>query len=78
MTADDLHGVVGELGKRKREDGGAHETPGYVYAAYSHGNGTKIGMTCQMNPLRRIRQLNIAIRHRTTLSTSSCVETRVH
>ena len=33
---------------------------GFVYAAYSRGNGLKVGMTCQRNPWLRVRSLNTA------------------
>ncbi len=45
-------------GKRARED-----LVGYVYAAFSKGNSVKVGMTCQENPMKRIRQLNTAVKH---------------
>ncbi len=35
---------------------------GYVYAAFSEGNGVKIGMTCQESLMKQIRALNIAIK----------------
>jgi hypothetical protein len=63
MTGSELRGMIAEVGKRKRENGCTSDPPGYVYAAYSFGNGTKIGMTCQMNPMKRIRQLNTAVKH---------------
>mgnify|MGYP002144042981 CR=1 FL=1 len=36
---------------------------GYVYAAFSEGNGVKIGMTCQDSPMQRIRALNTDVKH---------------
>eukprot|EP00961_Rhodomonas_salina_P097329 1309057-Rhodomonas_salina.1 len=38
-------------------------TPGYVYAAYSEGNGVKIGMTCMRDVMDRVRALNTAVRN---------------
>ena len=40
-----------------------HEGTGYVYAAFSEGNGVKIGVTCKDDPTNRIKQLNIAVKH---------------
>eukprot|EP00961_Rhodomonas_salina_P221699 2997650-Rhodomonas_salina.1 len=51
---------ISELGKRKFED---LEGPGYVYAAFSIGNGIKIRMTCRTNPIKRIRALNTGVKY---------------
>eukprot|EP00961_Rhodomonas_salina_P237057 3204228-Rhodomonas_salina.2 len=61
----ELRDTIVTLGKRKaaeNEDSGDSEGPGYVYAAYSPQNGVKIGMTCQNDPMKRIRALNTCVR----------------
>eukprot|EP00961_Rhodomonas_salina_P187031 2525459-Rhodomonas_salina.2 len=52
-----------QLGKRKAEEPSDSSEPGYVYAAYSIGNGMKIGMTCQNDPMARVRALNTCVRN---------------
>ena len=36
---------------------------GFVYAAYSEGNGTKIGMTMKDDPKKRLRDDNTYVKH---------------
>eukprot|EP00961_Rhodomonas_salina_P096582 1299190-Rhodomonas_salina.1 len=60
QTEEDLDDTIVKLGKRKESE--ATSQSGYVYAAYSHGNGLKIGMTCKDDPMLRVRSLNTGVR----------------
>eukprot|EP00961_Rhodomonas_salina_P283536 3832103-Rhodomonas_salina.2 len=63
-TQEQLQDTITGLGKRKAaEQPEADEGPGYVYAAYSQGNGMKIGMTSRNDPMQRIRALNTCVRY---------------
>eukprot|EP00961_Rhodomonas_salina_P148026 1992994-Rhodomonas_salina.1 len=37
--------------------------PGFVYAAYSEGNGCKVGKTCQRDPMLRVVQFNTCVKN---------------
>eukprot|EP00961_Rhodomonas_salina_P014321 192420-Rhodomonas_salina.1 len=39
------------------------EHPGFVYAAYSQGNGVKVGMTRKKNPYHRVVAFNTCVKH---------------
>eukprot|EP00961_Rhodomonas_salina_P246154 3326004-Rhodomonas_salina.2 len=43
------------------------ERPGFVYVAYSDGNGCKIGRTCQKDPVQRVMQCNTCVKKPYTL-----------
>eukprot|EP00961_Rhodomonas_salina_P298474 3938110-Rhodomonas_salina.1 len=53
------------LNENKKRAAAEMETlaPGYVYAAYSEGNGVKIGYTCKSAVMDRVRALNTAVRN---------------
>ena len=48
------HTLQSAIGKRKR---------GFVYAGYSEGNGTKIGMTMRDDPQKRLKDYNTCVKH---------------
>ena len=60
QTEEDLRDTITKLGKRKESE--TIPQPGYVYAAYSNSNGLKIGMTCNKDPMSRVRALNTGAR----------------
>eukprot|EP00961_Rhodomonas_salina_P041613 560199-Rhodomonas_salina.1 len=60
---DIITGVLNRNQGNTPEDTQRAQGPGYVYAAYSEGNGMKIGMTCNNNPMARIRSLNVCVKN---------------
>jgi hypothetical protein len=72
---DHVHHLVGKSDKdytktfsqaletAKQQNFDKQAQAGYVYAAFSECNGLKIGMTCNENPMKRIRSLNTAVRN---------------